>query len=142
MALPVVASRATGCADAVVDGVTGLLVETRDARGLERAVRRYLEDAQLRHAHGEAARARVLRHYRPEDLHRAVRGLRAPCHRLEETHDQPVADMGDGRHRRARGALLQHIPAERVADRQGEVPAGFTGTVVRADVANARWRDS
>jgi glycosyltransferase involved in cell wall biosynthesis len=75
MALPVVASRATGCADAVVDGVTGLLVETRDARGLERAVRRYLEDAQLRHAHGEAARARVLRHYRPEDLHRAVRGI-------------------------------------------------------------------
>lgn len=39
-------------------------------------------------------------------------------------------------------ALLQHIPVERVAViARGEVPAGFAGTVVRADVASARWGD-
>jgi glycosyltransferase involved in cell wall biosynthesis len=73
MALPVVASRATGCADAVVHGVTGVLVGTRDAAGLERALGRYLEDPELRRSHGEAGRARVVRQYRPEELHRAVR---------------------------------------------------------------------
>jgi glycosyltransferase involved in cell wall biosynthesis len=75
MALPVVASRATGCADAVVHGVTGVLVETREDADLETALSGYLEDPALRRAHGEAARARVLRDYRPEELHRAIRDI-------------------------------------------------------------------
>jgi glycosyltransferase involved in cell wall biosynthesis len=75
MALPVVASRATGCTDAVVHGVTGVLVETRDDSDLERALSGYLEDPALRRAHGEAARARVQRYYRPEELHRAIRDI-------------------------------------------------------------------
>ncbi|MCM3875648.1 MAG: glycosyltransferase family 4 protein [Thermoanaerobaculia bacterium] len=75
MELPVVASRATGCADAVVDGATGALVGVGDAVELEQALARYLEDAALRRAHGQAARRRVLADFRPEHMHLAVQRL-------------------------------------------------------------------
>jgi glycosyltransferase involved in cell wall biosynthesis len=85
MALPVVASRATGCPDAVVDGVTGTLVAVGDRQDLQRALASYLEDPGLRQAHGTAARQRVLAEFRPEQLHRAVQRLyeeAAPLERL------------------------------------------------------------
>lgn len=72
MGLPIVASRATGCRDAVIDGVTGSLVSTGNAAELEAALARYLEDADLRTTHGQAGREHVLRNYRPEHLQRAV----------------------------------------------------------------------
>jgi glycosyltransferase involved in cell wall biosynthesis len=75
MGLPVVASRATGCCDAVTDGVTGTLVALRAVDELEAALARYLDGDLLRRAHGEAARARVLREYRPHELHRAVQDI-------------------------------------------------------------------
>jgi glycosyltransferase involved in cell wall biosynthesis len=68
MALPVVATDVGGTADAVVDGTTGTLVPPRDAEALERAVRVYLEDAELRRRHGTAGRDRVLREFRQEPL--------------------------------------------------------------------------
>jgi glycosyltransferase involved in cell wall biosynthesis len=75
MGLPVVASRATGCGDAVKDGVTGTLVATGSVDELVAALERYLEDDIVRRAHGEAARARVLRDYRPQQLHEAVQQI-------------------------------------------------------------------
>lgn len=88
MRLPVVATRATGCVDAVVDGVTGTLVELGDAAALEAALARYVEDADLGRRHGEAGRERVLADFQPrriwEALHRtylellAAAGLPAP----------------------------------------------------------------
>ena len=68
MALPSVATRVTGCVDAIVDGRTGTLVEPRDAAALSAALTRYLGDASLRQAHGAAARDRVLRHFTPEQV--------------------------------------------------------------------------
>lgn len=81
MRLPVVATRVTGCVDAVRDGVTGTLVEARCAGSLATAILRYLDDPELRRAHGEAGRAWVLealdrrsiwrlllRTYQPESL--------------------------------------------------------------------------
>ncbi len=59
MELPVVATRVPGCTDAVVDGVTGRLVPPRDPEALASALASYLEDEDLRRAHGRAARARV-----------------------------------------------------------------------------------
>ena len=66
MALPVIAGRVVGCVDAVVDGVTGALVPSRDPRALAAAIRRYLKDPELRREHGSAGRERVVRDFRQE----------------------------------------------------------------------------
>jgi lipopolysaccharide/colanic/teichoic acid biosynthesis glycosyltransferase len=70
MALPVVATRVPGCIDSVEDGVTGTLVEARDAASLADALRAYLVSPSLRLAHGRAGRERVLRDFRPEPIRR------------------------------------------------------------------------
>ncbi len=63
MALPTVASRVTGCVDAVEDGITGTLVPPRDPQALVAALRRYLTSPELRRAHGDAGRSRVLQKF-------------------------------------------------------------------------------
>jgi glycosyltransferase involved in cell wall biosynthesis len=68
MSLPVVGTRATGCVDSIVDGVTGALVDVRDAEGLAAALTRYLASEELRRSHGAAGRARALREFAPERL--------------------------------------------------------------------------
>jgi glycosyltransferase involved in cell wall biosynthesis len=72
MDLPVVATRVTGCVDAVVDGVTGTLVPPRDAKALADAIRTYLLDPELRRRHGKAGRERVVREFQPERIWRAL----------------------------------------------------------------------
>lgn len=54
MGIPVISTRVTGCRDAVNDGVNGVLVEKGDIDGLAAAIRRYLDDDDLRRRHGEA----------------------------------------------------------------------------------------
>lgn len=66
MELPVVATRAAGCIDAVVNGLTGALVPVGDSAALGGALRRYAEDGELRRRHGRAGRARVQAEFRPE----------------------------------------------------------------------------
>ena len=72
MRLPVVASRIPGCIDAVLDGRTGTLVPVKDASALARALTRYLDDADLRHRHGEAGRERVCAEFTPSRIHAAL----------------------------------------------------------------------
>jgi glycosyltransferase involved in cell wall biosynthesis len=72
MRLPVVATRIPGCADAVNDKATGILVDPYDASALVRAVSRYLRDSELRRRHGLAARERVLSQYRQEAIWQAL----------------------------------------------------------------------
>jgi glycosyltransferase involved in cell wall biosynthesis len=81
MRLPVVAARVAGCADAILDGQTGMLVSVRNADELRSALSRYLDDAELRRRHGAAARERVLQEYRPELI---WEGLHAEYTRLLE----------------------------------------------------------
>ncbi len=57
--LPVVATRAGGIPEAVVDGTTGLLVDPRDPPALGAALARLVGDADLRRAMGAAGRARI-----------------------------------------------------------------------------------
>jgi len=66
MELPVVASAVDGCTEAVVDGLTGLLVPPRDSRALAAALQRLIEDPELRKQMGQTARQRVLREFKPE----------------------------------------------------------------------------
>jgi glycosyltransferase involved in cell wall biosynthesis len=59
MALPRIASRVTGCVDAIRDGFDGTLVAARDSGALASAVLRYADDVVLRAAHGARARERI-----------------------------------------------------------------------------------
>ncbi len=61
--LPVVATAVRGPREQVIDGVTGLLVPPRQVAPLARAIRRLVDDADLRLAMGRAGLARALAHY-------------------------------------------------------------------------------
>jgi sugar transferase (PEP-CTERM/EpsH1 system associated) len=56
---PVIARRAGGNPELVVDGLTGALYDPGDPNGLATAVEQYVQQADLRRSHGEAARTRV-----------------------------------------------------------------------------------
>ncbi len=60
--VPVVAARATGAMDLVVDGVTGFLVPPRDVGAYADAIERLARDAALRRAAGAAGHARMAAH--------------------------------------------------------------------------------
>ena len=62
----VVASRATGTVDAIIDGVTGILVPLGDAEALATALQHLLRNRDIAEAMGRAGRARVLREFRQE----------------------------------------------------------------------------
>ena len=72
MELPVVATRIPGCVDVVIEGETGLLVPARDAEALTAAIRRYLDDADLRRRHGALGRERARRDFDPVRLREAL----------------------------------------------------------------------
>ncbi|HZW84618.1 MAG TPA: glycosyltransferase family 4 protein [Nitrososphaerales archaeon] len=57
--LPVVGSASGGISEAVADGVTGILVPEGDSRALAAAIRRLLDDDELRTRMGLAARERI-----------------------------------------------------------------------------------
>ncbi len=61
--LPVVAGRVRGVGDVVRDGETGLLTNDGDGAGFAEAVRRLLDDSDLRRDLGTAARASVAAHH-------------------------------------------------------------------------------
>jgi glycosyltransferase involved in cell wall biosynthesis len=74
MGLPVVATNVPGCIDAVRHDLTGLLVPPRNAAALLGAIRRYLEDPELRRSHGAAGRRRVLSDFTQESIWKALYG--------------------------------------------------------------------
>src|SRR4029077_7341891 len=63
MRVPLVATRVPGCVDAIRNGITGLLVEPRDAVALTEATRRLLNDPHLRVRIGAASREFVSRRF-------------------------------------------------------------------------------
>jgi glycosyltransferase involved in cell wall biosynthesis len=69
--VPVVASRAGGLVDAVVDGTTGRLVPPGDAAALAAATVELLHDAPLRRMLGAHGRARMRAHHSIEAMTRA-----------------------------------------------------------------------
>lgn len=62
---PAVVTDATGAADSVVDGVTGMIVPTRDSRALGEALAKLLRDPALASAMGENGRKRVVAEFQP-----------------------------------------------------------------------------
>ena len=66
--IPAVATRATGCVDAIVDGETGFLVDIGDVNAMASATGLLLDDPALRNRIGQAARERVLRLFTDDRL--------------------------------------------------------------------------
>jgi glycosyltransferase involved in cell wall biosynthesis len=69
---PVVAARATGVVDSVIDGVTGILVPVGDARALAEALELVLKDQSLAAALGTAGRERAQREFPQERVWDAI----------------------------------------------------------------------
>jgi perosamine synthetase len=67
MGIPSVATRAIGSVDAVIDNVTGRLVDVGDAATLAQVVIHYLRYPELARRHGQSARDRVTRDFAPID---------------------------------------------------------------------------
>ena len=67
MELPIVATRIAGVPDLILDGETGLLVESEQVRELELAIRNLLESRELRDRIGAAARRRIEDRFQFED---------------------------------------------------------------------------
>lgn len=77
-AVPVVSTRHSGIPEAVVDGVTGLLVEEHDVDGMATAMATLLDEPERAAAMGAAGRRRVLEHYtldHARDRLRAIMGF-------------------------------------------------------------------
>jgi glycosyltransferase involved in cell wall biosynthesis len=91
MEKPVVASRIPGCIDAVENGKTGLLVPARDASALRLAIATYLDDGNLREAHGKAGRQRVKKLFGQKEMWEA---LHAEYLQLLPRHKVMVAENG------------------------------------------------
>jgi len=105
MGLPIVATRVTGCTDAVINGVTGTLVPPRDIQGMVEAISLYVEDPELRLKHGQTGRNRVLAHFKPEPiwdalsadylLHMCRKGLSfSPVSQPGPTAQDPLPEKG------------------------------------------------
>jgi glycosyltransferase involved in cell wall biosynthesis len=73
--LPVVATDVGSTGEAIVDGVTGILVPPDDVAALADALGRLVGDAPLRARMGAAGRARYEERYSPERLARAYEAL-------------------------------------------------------------------
>ena len=69
---PVVATRATGTVDAIVDGVSGFLVPVGNAKALAEKLAKLLGNPTLAEEMGTAGRARVVREYQPESIWKAL----------------------------------------------------------------------
>ncbi|MGO9394794.1 MAG: glycosyltransferase family 4 protein [Desulfobaccales bacterium] len=68
MQVPVVATTADGCVEAVADGVTGFLVPPGDYCSLAERIEQLLLNPELRERMGKAGRLRVLSEFQPERL--------------------------------------------------------------------------
>lgn len=65
--LPVITTHAPGCREAVLDGITGMLVPVKDSQALAQAILTLTSDAELRRRLGESGRAFVEEHF---DIHK------------------------------------------------------------------------
>jgi glycosyltransferase involved in cell wall biosynthesis len=66
MEVPSVATKVSGCIDAVVHGETGLLVPPRAPAEMAAAISMYLENPSLARQHGQQGRQRALTLFQPE----------------------------------------------------------------------------
>ncbi len=92
-ARPVVATNIRGCREEVIDGVTGLLVEPGDIRGLAEAIRSLALDPERARTMGAAGRRRAETAF---DRRRVLAEEVETYHRLAQEHGKPWGTPADG----------------------------------------------
>ncbi len=85
--LPVVSTRVGAIPEMVADGITGILVDAGDDRGLVVGLRRLVDDPDARRRMGEAARRRVLDHF---DARRTTAALLDVLVEARDLHRPPA----------------------------------------------------
>jgi glycosyltransferase involved in cell wall biosynthesis len=93
---PVVTTTATGAADSIVDGKTGVLVPWGDASALATAIRRLLANPAEARRMGQAGRERVEREFRQEMVWANLSELYMTLLRQRGLTVPPIADNGEG----------------------------------------------
>lgn len=91
----VVGTRAGGIPEMIIDGVTGLLVPTRDAEALASAIVRLLRDSAERNAFGQTGRSRVRERFSAGRMVNETVSVYAELvdtNRAEDTVRSPVVD--------------------------------------------------
>ena len=144
--LPVVASRAGGLTEIVVDGETGVLVTPGDIAGACSAIERYVADRSMARSMGQAARTRVVEQFSLERCaERYLRGMRSRVvsARIALVTDliSSTPDMGErvyarslARELRARGCLVLSV--------DGESPEADEAVSCRRSLVSAGLRHS
>jgi phosphatidylinositol alpha-1,6-mannosyltransferase len=74
-AKPVVGGRSGGIPDAIVDGVTGLLVNPHDPEDIANALARFLSDTDLATRFGQQGRSRVVKYFGWDRIADQVQGI-------------------------------------------------------------------
>lgn len=87
---PTVATRLSGVAELVQDGMTGVLAEPGDPADMARAIRLVIDDAQATRARTEAGRALIEREFDIRQSGATLRGLFTQA--IAERHSNNVAD--------------------------------------------------
>lgn len=109
--IPSIASRVTGCVDAVVDGVTGVLVAPSDPSALASALDHVLSDPPLLSHLGAQARTRVKREFRREHIWELTE--RFYQEQLECARLSPVSGGIPSQHTAQRTTIRRTSPARR-----------------------------
>ena len=92
MGVPTVATDATGAIDSVREGETGLIVKTRDPRGLADGIATLLHDPNLASRYGVEARKWVVDDFQPESVVRTLLAFGKPT----DVRDLLAQEEGSG----------------------------------------------
>ena len=68
MELPIVITNVDGCKEAILDGVTGIIIPPKDVFALTQALKSFISTPKKRRKFGIAGRKRVIEVFRPEIL--------------------------------------------------------------------------
>lgn len=85
---PVIGGRSGGIPEAVVDGVTGLLVDPHDSEDIANAIARLLMDSELSNRLGRQGRLRVARDFTWSQVGDRVQGILESILREKSTRSQ------------------------------------------------------
>ena len=94
MALPIVATNIRGCRQVVADGINGFLVPVHDVRQLEAALKKLIDDPEMRHNMGCAGYHKARKEFDERRVCKIV--IETYNHLLSAKGLPPLLRLGNG----------------------------------------------